>query len=222
MKISVVMPAYNEAKTIENAVRAFAHQDAVCEVIVVDGLSEDGTFELVQALSKDLPKAKVIREAKRQGKGNAVALGAAAAVGDVIVVQDADNEIPAEDVVRVASEVSDSTPVVFGSRFLDPTQECAYPSMTYANKFFTQLFNVRHRTSLTDVLTGCKAARASLWKAANLSAKGYEIEIELAEKFHRAAGIVERPVVFRPRKNEDGKKIRLKHAFIILRRVFIA
>lgn len=220
MKISVVVPAYNEANTIEEAINAFARHDEVIEVIVVDGLSSDGTYELLKKLSSRLPKLSVIREPSRQGKGNAVAIGIRAAVGDVIVIQDADIEIPAEDVVTVANAVTEETPVVFGSRFIDPTQGCAYPSMTYANRLFTFLFNLRHGTRLTDVLTGCKAGLAVLWKQIDLNAKGYEIEIEVAEGFARRAAIKELPIVFRPRKNEAGKKIRLKDAFIILKRIF--
>lgn len=218
--ISVVMPAYNEVNTIDQAINAFAHHQEIGEIIVVDGLSEDGTYELLQHLDKSIAKLRVIQEVTRQGKGNAVALGVKEAKGDVIIIQDADNEISAEDVAMVANAVTDENPVVFGSRFMVGRQECAYPSMTVANKLFTRLFNLRHGTRLTDVLTGCKAAKAALWKQIALKAKGYEIEIEVAEQFTRRARIVEKPVIFRPRKNEEGKKIRLKHAFIIMRRLW--
>ncbi|MEK8024257.1 MAG: glycosyltransferase family 2 protein [Candidatus Hydrogenedentota bacterium] len=218
--ISVVMPAYNEVNTIDQAINAFAHHEEIGEIIVVDGLSEDGTYELLQHLDKNIAKLRVIQEVSRQGKGNAVSLGVNEARGDVIIIQDADNEISAEDVATVANAVTDENPVVFGSRFI-LDQECAYPSMTLANKLFTRLFNLRNGTRLTDVLTGCKAAKASLWKEIDLKAKGYEIEIEVAEQLARRSHIIEKPVVFKPRKNEEGKKIRLKHAFIILKRMWL-
>ncbi len=221
MRISVVMPAYNEIRTIDQAIRAFADRPEILEIVVVDGLSDDGTYELLKHLGEFLPKLRVLREVQRQGKGNAVALGVREAKGDVIIIQDADNELGADDVLAVATAVGPDSPVVFGSRFLDTTQECAYPSMTYANRLFTTLFNWHNGTKLTDVLTGCKAATAEIWKGIDLKAKGYEIEIEVAEQMARRAKIAERHVTFRPRRNEDGKKIRLRHAFIIARRLYL-
>lgn len=214
MRLSVVMPAYNEIETIEEIVARVRAVPVDKEIIIIDNCSTDGTREKVQAF--DHPEVRVILQERNMMKGNSVKKGIAAAQGDFIIIQDADLEYDPNDFLPLleAAERED-TYAVLGSRFLGIRQrgERLPPSIfnlgrRVINLWYQALFGSR----LTDVATCYKLARREVFQGMTLRCDGFDLDFELAAKFlkgARRAGkkVVELPVHYHPRTIHEGKKI---------------
>ena len=211
MKISVIIPAFNEEKTIAKTLAAVLKQKVVEEVIVVDDGSRDKTANILKKNQSQDVRIKLIFHQKNRGKGAAIRTGLSQVTSDYVLIQDADLEYDPTDFQNLISKASPNH-AVYGSRLLTKNPH-AYTRTYLGNVALTALANLLFGTSLTDAYTGYKLLPTKIMRALNLSAKGFELEAEITAKLaKRKIPIVEVPISFRPRKYEQGKKIKAKDA----------
>jgi glycosyltransferase involved in cell wall biosynthesis len=214
-RITVVIPAYNEAPTIARQVGRVLAQGAPTEVIVVDDASDDGTARALEAVGD--PRLRVLRHEKNRGKGAALRTGFAAATGDVIIVQDADLEYdPADYPVLLGPILDGRADAVFGSRFLGGPHRVLLFWHSVGNKWLTLLSNVVTNLNLTDMETGAKAFRTEVLRRITLKEERFGFEPEITAKLARAgARIYETPVSYSGRTYAEGKKITWVDALVV-------
>jgi glycosyltransferase involved in cell wall biosynthesis len=216
MKVSVVIPCFDERDTIEqvvNSVRNSPVQDI--EIIVVDDGSTDGTIDVLKEKVAGLADQIIYQPANR-GKGAALRTGFAAATGDIILVQDADLEYSPSDYPALLQPIfSGSADVVFGSRFLGgrPHRVLYFWHMV-GNRFLTLLSNMFTNLNLTDLESCYKAFRAPLVKNLDLREKGFGFEPEITAKLAKTrCRIYEVGISYSGRTYEEGKKVNWKDGF---------
>lgn len=216
MKLSIVMPVYNEINTIEEIIRRVEDGGLVDELIIIDDGSTDGTRELLQEIIPKHPSARLILHERNQGKGAAVRTGIENAQGDLILIQDADLEYDPRDYPAMLKPIEeDIADVVYGSRFLGAPRRSTMFWHMVANKFLTLMTNVLYNSILSDMETGYKLFRREIIQSIPLNARGFELEPEITAKLlKRKIRIYEVPISFNPREYSEGKKIELKDAFI--------
>ena len=213
MKVSVVIPCYNEKDTIEKIVEAVCNAPLKSrEIIVVDDCSEDGTQTLLKERISSMVD-RIVYHPVNQGKGAALRSGFAAASGDFILVQDADLEYSPEDYPLLLEPLmSGKADVVLGSRFMGgrPHRVLFFWHMV-GNKFLTLLSNMLTNINLTDVETGSKAFRAPLIKSIRIEEDGFGVEPEIIAKLARTGcRIYEVGISYSGRTYAEGKKINWK------------
>ncbi|MCM2266184.1 MAG: glycosyltransferase family 2 protein [Elusimicrobiales bacterium] len=218
MKLSVIIPVYNEAGTILEIISRVRQVQVGMEkeIIVVDGASSDGTRDRLRQ-EEGRPDTRIIYEDRREGKGAAVQKGLRHAAGDIVLIQDADLEVSPEEYPALLKHiVANETDVVFGSRFLGKAK-FRYASLL-ANKVLITLANLLYGTSLTDILTCYKVFRASALEGLAFECKGFDFDCELAVKLIRkGVKILEIPISYNPRTYGEGKKISWRDGFKSLR-----
>jgi glycosyltransferase involved in cell wall biosynthesis len=221
MKLSVIIPVYNELKTINEILRRVEATGMVDEIIVVDDGSTDGSRELLAKINNQ-GIIKVIFHDHNQGKGKAVRTGIEKASGDLLLIQDADLEYdPREYPVLLRPIQEGIADVVFGSRFLGAGRRPVLFWNMVANKILTLVTNILYNNILTDMETGYKLFRREIVGNMTLHAHGFEFEPEFTAKIlKRKARIYEVPITFNPRDYSEGKKIKMKDAFIALWTLF--
>jgi dolichol-phosphate mannosyltransferase len=207
--LTVLIPVYNEERTIDELLRRVAagpYPDK--EVIVIDDGSSDATPRLLEAWA-ERPGFCVLRHAKNQGKGTAVRTGLAHARGEVTIIQDADLEYDPADYPRLVEPIRcGMDEAVFGSRYLAPTRRLPWTKFRLGVMLFNGMVRVLYGQRLTDEATCYKAVRTTLFQALNLQAARFEMCPEMTAKLCRlGVRIVEVPISYRPRGVEDGKKI---------------
>ena len=197
MKLSVVIPAYNEAATIREILRRVQATPHDKEIIVVDDGSTDGTRELLSQVTDH--NVRVLFHERNQGKGGAVQTGFAAATGDYVIVQDADLEYdPTDYGALLAPLEADDADVVCGSRFRGPTVRVNLFWHAIGNKFLTLLCNAFTDLNLSDMEGGLKAYRLDVVKRLRLESRGFEVEPEIIAKVARmGCRIYELPIAYR-------------------------
>jgi len=216
MKVSVVIPCFNERDTIEQVVNSVRNSPIQnIEIIVVDDGSTDGTIDVLKEKVAGLADQIIYQPANR-GKGAALRTGFAAATGDIILVQDADLEYSPSDYPALLQPIfSGSADVVFGSRFLGgrPHRVLYFWHMV-GNRFLTLLSNMFTNLNLTDLETCYKAFRAPLVKNLDLREKGFGFEPEITAKLAKArCRIYEVGISYGGRTYEEGKKVNWKDGF---------
>ena len=212
MKLSVIIPVYNEASTIEEVLTKVATvdlSDMTKEIIVVDDGSTDGSLELVQRsrlAQADL--VKVYASPINLGKGAAVRCGIKFATGDIILIQDADLELdPGEYEKLLAPILAGHCQVVYGSRFRARSNRISLKTLM-ANKFLTFLTNILFGSRLTDMETAYKVFKAEVIHNIRLKRVSFDFEPEITAKFLKAGhSIYEVPISYNPRTTYEGKKI---------------
>jgi glycosyltransferase involved in cell wall biosynthesis len=208
MKVSVVIPVYNEKNTVLELVRRVRSVELQKEIIVVDDFSTDGTRELLASLppSCDL---KVILQPHNMGKGAALRAGFQSVSGDIVVVQDADLEYdPAEYPVLIQPILADKADVVYGSRFLGGPHRVLLFWHSVGNKVLTTLSNMLTDLNLTDMETCYKVFRADVLKKIRLRENRFGFEPEFTAKMARAGcRVFEVPISYSGRDYTEGKKI---------------
>jgi glycosyltransferase involved in cell wall biosynthesis len=207
MKLSVIIPVYNEVQTIEEILKQVRAVGVVDELIIVDDGSTDGTREKLKA-EENQPGTTVIYRKQNGGKGAAVRTGIDRATGDILLIQDADLEYDPRDYpMMIRPIVEGRVKVVYGSRFLGPRKAMMFWHML-GNKFLTLLTNVLYNAILSDMETCYKAFRADVIKGIPLRSKRFELEPEITAKvLKRGHRIFEVPISYYGREYDEGKKI---------------
>jgi glycosyltransferase involved in cell wall biosynthesis len=214
MKISVVVPVYNEINTIREILRRVQAVGVADEILVVDDGSSDGTSEILKDYEDD-HCVKVIFHTRNQGKGAAVRTGIRNASGDLLLIQDADLEYDPRDYEMLLKPIrEDLADVVYGSRFLGAPRRPAMFWHMVANKVLTLMTNILYNNILTDMETGYKVFRREVVQDMKLRANRFDFEPEFTAKIlKRDVRIFEVPITFNPRDYDEGKKIGMKDAF---------
>ena len=218
MKLSVVMPAYNEAKTIREIVRRVQAVPVEKEIVIVDDGSTDGTRDILRELDgKD--GVRVIFQPFNQGKGAAVSTGFRQATGDVVIVQDADLEYDPMEYPKLLAPIEQGhADVVYGSRFLGGgARRVLYFWHTIGNRFLTLASNMFTNLNLTDMETCYKMFRREVVASMRIESRRFGIEPEITAKVaRRGYRIYEVPISYYGRTYEEGKKIGWRDAFSAL------
>jgi glycosyltransferase involved in cell wall biosynthesis len=226
MKLSIVIPVYNEKDTILELLDRVRQVDLPKETIVVDDYSTDGTRQILQSLpdSKDL---QVILQPENRGKGAALRSGFSAVSGDIVVIQDADLEYdPAEYPRLIQPILSNKADVVYGSRFLGGPHRVLFFWHSLGNRILTTLSNMLTDLNLTDMETCYKVFRAEILKEITLKENRFGFEPEFTAKVGKKRyRIFEVPISYSGRDYSEGKKIGWKDGiaafyFIIKYRFF--
>jgi glycosyltransferase involved in cell wall biosynthesis len=236
MKLSIIICAYNERRTIRDAIQQASAVDLGAgwekEVLVVDNFSTDGTRELLQSL--DVPGVRAVFHPRNLGKGTSVRTGIAEAGGDYFVIFDADLEYEAGDLARLAAAVippsspqAGGTVAVFGSRTLGGRRIYKYAKNYWGVRFLSAVANLLYGGHLTDIAVGSKLVRTDVARALNLRGSSWDLDFELpCRLLKRGYEIKEIAVAYHPRTVEQGKKLNrafsagLRALWVILRTRF--
>ncbi|MCL5090884.1 MAG: glycosyltransferase family 2 protein [Patescibacteria group bacterium] len=228
MILSVIIPVFNEEKTIKEIVKRVLAEKTPKEVIIVDDGSTDGTLKIVKSLKLKVEsnnlRLKVILNKKNMGKGAAVRKGMAAATGDILIIQDADLEYDPRDYPKLISPIiKEEARVVYGTRlqtlplrFLGKGKT-PMPLHYLANFFLSKLTNFLYGGNLTDIETCYKVMAREVYQSLELQANCFDFEPEITAKIlHQGFKIVEVPIVTQPRSYQEGKKIKARDAVIAI------
>ena len=221
MKLSVVIPVYNEKKTLSELICRVEAVKLEKEIIIVDDASTDGTRDLLKKY-EERERFKVIYQSKNAGKGSALRAGFDKAEGEIIIVQDADLEYnPKEYPLLVEPILDGRADVVYGSRFLGGTHRVFFFWHYVGNKVLTTLSNMCTNLCLTDMETGYKVFRRTVLDSFILKCNRFGFEPEFTSKVARHAfRIYEVPISYSGRGYEEGKKINWKDGVAALWFIF--
>lgn len=217
MNLSIIIPAYNEEKTLENVIhklRTVAFPDYITQIeyLIVDDCSKDDTGKLGIQLSNQYPEVRYLRHEKNQGKGAAVQSGFAAANGDTLLIQDADLELSPDDIPHLLNAMQNlDIMLINGSRYLPGPIRPAYAfSRYFFNQLFTVFTSLLLNVRLTDMACGYKLIKKELLNQIKLKEKRFGFECELLIKVIRLrkTAIAEVPVHYFPRNEGQGKKLK--------------
>lgn len=216
-KISIIIPVYNEEKTIGTVLQRVFDQKIPGykkEVIVVNDGSVDGTKDMLAEWEK---KCRVIHKDVNRGKGSAVIEGLKFALGDIVIIQDADLEYSPTDYPDLLEPFKNPVVcIVYGSRFLGPHLSTMF-IYAQGNKFVTLVTNLLFNTNITDMETGFKVFRRNVLDGISLHAKGFDFEPEFTAKILKSGyQIYEVPITYFGRKFSEGKKLTWRDGIIAL------
>jgi glycosyltransferase involved in cell wall biosynthesis len=217
MTLSVIIPVYNEVKTIQEIIHRVQATGLADEILIVDDGSTDGTREVLAEITQT-EEIKVIYHERNQGKGKAVRTGIENATEDLIIIQDADLEYDPREYANLLHPIQEGiADVVYGSRFLGAGRRPVLFWNMVANKILTLVTNILYNNILTDMETGYKLFRRQIVQNMTLHARGFEFEPEFTAKILKSkVRVYEVPITFNPRDYDEGKKIKMRDAFIAM------
>jgi len=218
LRLSVVVPCYNEAATIEVLLRRVAGEKTPKEIIVVDDGSVDDSASIVERLVPELG-VRLVRHERNRGKGAALKTGFAAATGSVVIIQDADLEYDPEEYPRLLRPIVEGkADVVFGSRFLVREYARVHLYSHYVgNRFLTVVSNLFTGLNLTDMETCYKMFRTEVVRRLDLKSRRFDVEPEITAKVAKQrCRVYEVPISYSGRDFAEGKKIRWRDGFAAL------
>jgi len=217
MKLSVIVPVYNERRTIDILLQKVREVNVDKEIIVVDGNSIDGTKALLKIEEKK-PDTIVIYQKERLGRGSAIKEGLRLATGDIVIFQDADLELdPSDYPSMIAPILSGNATVVFGSRFKGKSRPKMSFLQYWGNRLINWSVNLLYRTNLTDVETCYQVFRREAIKDINVKNNDFAFTVELTVKLiKKGYDILEIPITYFPRGRAEGKKIYWMDGFLSL------
>ena len=229
MKLSVIMPVYNEKETIREILEKVRRVNLEKEIVIVDDASLDGTTEVLRRVesenlkfesfeSKKDTDIKIIYHRENQGKGSAIRTALQFVTGDIVIIQDGDLEYNPEDYQKLVEPIiSGQTKVVYGSRILGKGK-MSYRRYYWGGRFLSWLANRLYGAQITDEPTGYKVFRAEVLKGLGLRCQRFEFCPEVTAKLcKKGYRIKEVPISYFPRKVEEGKKIRWIDGLIAIR-----
>ena len=216
MKLSVVIPVYNEINTIVEILKRVQSVPLEKEIIVVDDKSTDGTTELLKQIPDD--NLTILYHPVNRGKGAALRTGFERVTGDIVIIQDADLEYDPEEYSRLIEPILDGrADVVYGSRFTGGPQRVLFFWHYVGNKFLTLLSNMLTNINLSDMETCYKVFRTQLLEKITIKSNRFGFEPEITAKFARLkCRIYEVPISYSGRNYEEGKKITWRDGFAAL------
>lgn len=237
MKLSIVMPVYNERATLEEIVERVRAVDLTVnaggrhqalpepvvferEIVIVDDGSTDGTRDILREwMANPQPDLKIIFHEQNGGKGAALRTGFEHATGDVIVIQDADLEYDPRDYVKLLEPLLEGrAPVIYGSRFMGGPRSAMSLTHTMGNQLLTLITNLLYGVSLSDMETCYKCFRRDVIRNMPLRSRRFEIEPEITAKIlKQGLTIYEVPITYNGRDFHEGKKITWRDGFIAVR-----
>ena len=220
MRLSILIPAYQEERTIAEVLRRVASVDTLSkgfekEIIVCDDGSKDATAAEVEKVAAVEKSIRLIRHPQNRGKGAAIRTALEHASGDYVLIQDADLEYDVEDYPAILQAVNEGATAVYGSRFLTrKIPEGMHPANYLANRILTATANVLYQHHITDEATCFKVIRTDILRDLNLECERFEFCPEVTAKLgKKRVKIVEVPIGYRARNVADGKKVRWTDGF---------
>lgn len=218
MKLSIVIPVYNEAATLEHLVQKVSSVEVGIdkEIVLVDDCSRDGTRDVMKKLEAEHPDWKFAYHDVNQGKGAALHTGFKQATGDLVIIQDADLEYDPHEYPRLLGPILDGhADVVYGSRFLGGgPHRVVYYWHYVGNRFLTMLSNMMTNINLTDMEVCYKVFKKKVLDAIPLKEKRFGFEVEVTAKVARGGWVIyEVPISYYGRSYAEGKKITWKDGF---------
>lgn len=214
MKLSIIMPVYNEKNTINEIISRVMAVSIPKELIIVDDFSKDGTREMLKKIrSRDI---KTIFHERNYGKGHALRTGIKHATGDIVIIQDADLEYDPQEYAKLIKPIIDGkVKVVYGTRFPKGSPHPPITNLFFlANKILTIASNLLYNANITDEPTCYKVFDADVLKSINLKCERFEFCPEVTAKVRKNGfKIIEVPISYKPRSVKEGKKINWKDGF---------
>jgi glycosyltransferase involved in cell wall biosynthesis len=220
VKLSIIVPVYNEKQTVLTVLKRIESTPYEKEIVVVDDFSTDGTREILREIdeTRQIPSIRVLYHAVNQGKGAALRTGMVAAAGDIVIIQDADLEYdPSEYGILIQPITAGLADVVYGSRFLSGPHRVLFFWHSMGNRLLTLLSNMFTDLNLTDMETGYKAFRRELFSKITIEENRFGFEPEITAKVAKLrCKLYEVPISYFGRDYSEGKKITWKDGFAAL------
>ena len=217
VSLTVLVPAYNEEKTLEQSLNRLMELKIISQIIFVDDGSTDNTLKIANELAKKDPRLLILNQKTNYGKGKALIVTKKHITSEYVVIHDADLEYSPIDLEEMLKYVNGSN-LVLGSRFIGlKSRDNLYKRTYIANKSMSKFFSIVNRINVSDVATCYKMMPADFFIKTEFKENGFSIEIELISKFLNTSNdLIEVPISYSGRSYEEGKKIKTKDGFLYL------